>query len=439
MRTNRFIYNILLLSTAILFNMSCSSDDDATDDGVETPAAIVTTEDFSLTVEDTKIADGDVLGSVTGTSNQGSVSFELTSQSPAGAMSINTTNGELSVADVSKFVVNEQVTGVVTVTKDAVTKTANIAIDVIPLVTIICDTPLDTPIDLSAFRGDLVISNINTNTDTLESEVQGEGDVSNECGIVELTGDVIGGFCDVINVVTLNLVPTDATTGTFVIEENTPYSCFEEDGQSTNTIQGTGTYDLATSTMTIDYTWYQVFFDTETGELLYDEAFEVDSGRTIITPGIADPDAGSGDGGDGGDSDYEIVITDPAECAGTVDTSMWEGNLIFTEDYEGDLYEYEVTGVAGDTCTLALNGDLIGFDCISDYVIHFIPESEGATTGTIIADEQLYDCDDEDGVLGSLIMTGTYDLTAGELILDYQYLDNGMESFTGQLVVTLAP
>jgi len=144
MKKNRFYYFFLLLSAAITLNTSCSSNDESTDDGGGSgDEPIVTVADFSSVIEEGSVANGDVLGNVTGTSNQGSVNFELTSQTPAGAMSINATNGELSVADATQFVANEQVTGVVTITKDAVTKTANVTIDVVPIPTITCDTPLD--------------------------------------------------------------------------------------------------------------------------------------------------------------------------------------------------------------------------------------------------------------------------------------------------------
>jgi len=271
------------------------------------------------------------------------------------------------------------------------------------------------------------------------SEIQGQGDASDACGIVEITGDFTS-YCDLVNVTILNLVPTDATTGTFVIEENTPYVCDPPEPGTGYVIQGTGTYDLTTSTINLYYTWSQAFYDTATGELV--STSENGSANLIITPGTADPNAGGGSGGgDDGDSDYEIVITDPVACAGTVDTSMWEGELNLVEDYgDGDLSDpIALVGTPGDTCSLTLVGDLVNYGCPeTSYDIFFIPEGEGATTGTIVSDEQLFDCQ-EDGFVNSVKITGTYDLSISEIRLTYDYLEDGESVFPGNLIITLKP
>jgi len=280
----------------------------------------------------------------------------------------------------------------------------------------------------------------------LIGELQGSGDSSSECGIVIVTGQILDGdFCDLEPEVTFNLVPTDATTGTFLVEEKTPFMCIDfsnDDPPSTNSIQGSGTYDLTPGAETIifDYTWFQ----EDVSDIGESSSIEIYSGRTIITPGTADPDAGNGDGGDGGDggdSDYEIVITDPVECAGMVDTSIFNGALTLVEDFgDGSVTEpIALVGTPGETCSLTLVGDLVNYGCLDEsYVIFFIPDSEGATTGTIISDEQLFDCEDDE-VVTSVIIGGTYDLSIPELRLTYEYLSNGNVDFLGDLIITLTP
>jgi len=152
MKNTKLIYVFLMLIATAMVNTSCNNLED------DDPGLIVTVADFSLTLEEGTIADGEVIGQVRGTSNQGSVNFEITSQTPTGALTIDPTIGELTVADVSHFISDEQISAVVTITKDDIVKTSNLKIAVVPPVTITCDTPLGTPIDLSAFRGDLVIS-----------------------------------------------------------------------------------------------------------------------------------------------------------------------------------------------------------------------------------------------------------------------------------------
>jgi hypothetical protein len=73
-----------------------------------------------------------VLGTVTASTNRGSLVYSLTAQAPAGAMAINSSTGALTVANAGlfNFEVNPSITGVVSVANGSETATANITITV---------------------------------------------------------------------------------------------------------------------------------------------------------------------------------------------------------------------------------------------------------------------------------------------------------------------
>ncbi|MFC5046232.1 hypothetical protein ACFSTE_04320 [Aquimarina hainanensis] len=75
----------------------------------------LTTEDFSVTIDENPI-NGDTIGIVQATSD-GTVSYSLLSQTPEGALNINTSTGELTVADATlfDFEVNPVITAIISV------------------------------------------------------------------------------------------------------------------------------------------------------------------------------------------------------------------------------------------------------------------------------------------------------------------------------------
>ena len=123
---SRSIYlSRLLLVFAILNFSSCSKDSD--DPIAET--ITVSTSDFSVTMDENP-TKGQIIGTVSGSTNQGTVSFSITEQNPSGAFSIDATSGELKVADESlfDFETNPIITGTVKVANGAVFKNAAVTI-----------------------------------------------------------------------------------------------------------------------------------------------------------------------------------------------------------------------------------------------------------------------------------------------------------------------
>src|SRR5690606_37917993 len=93
--------SILKYSLLLLFFIlnSCSKDDTLgeTNDNIS-----VQTSNFSVIVENHP-ENGQVLGIVEGSTNEGTVSFSINSQNPAGAFAINSETGELTVTNSELF------------------------------------------------------------------------------------------------------------------------------------------------------------------------------------------------------------------------------------------------------------------------------------------------------------------------------------------------
>ena len=90
---------LLMLSIVILY--SCSSDDETIEE--EGPVQItVTTSDLNLTIDENP-QNGDLIGTVTATTNQGEVSFSIISQTPSGSFQIDASSGELRVLNSENF------------------------------------------------------------------------------------------------------------------------------------------------------------------------------------------------------------------------------------------------------------------------------------------------------------------------------------------------
>ena len=81
---------------SVLFLESCSSDEDPQ------PSNLVAN-DLTVSVSE-GASNGDVLGSIVATTDGGSLTFEIANQTPAGAVSVGNTTGEVIVADASLFV-----------------------------------------------------------------------------------------------------------------------------------------------------------------------------------------------------------------------------------------------------------------------------------------------------------------------------------------------
>lgn len=90
---------------------------------------LLTASGISITIDENPTS-GQVLGSVIGTTNRGNIVFSLSNQSPTGAMAIDASSGQLTVADVDAFDFesNATVTATGNVTVDGVTESAIITI-----------------------------------------------------------------------------------------------------------------------------------------------------------------------------------------------------------------------------------------------------------------------------------------------------------------------
>ncbi len=126
------IFTFRIIVAAIFFTFISCSKDSNDPDPFETT---VTTSDFSKTIDENP-TNGQVIGTVSGTTNEGSVTFSITEQTPSGAFSIDATSGELKVADemLFDFETNPTITGNVKVTNGTVYKNASVVITLNDLV-----------------------------------------------------------------------------------------------------------------------------------------------------------------------------------------------------------------------------------------------------------------------------------------------------------------
>ncbi len=86
---NRFLsFKIIAISFFLAF-VSCSKDSDQNRTVSETS---ITTEDFSKTMDENP-SNGQIIGTVKGSTNEGTVSFSITEQNPAGAFNIDESYG----------------------------------------------------------------------------------------------------------------------------------------------------------------------------------------------------------------------------------------------------------------------------------------------------------------------------------------------------------
>jgi len=92
----------------------------------------LTVPDFNISINENPQNDLS-LGFIQAETAQGNINFSLSNQSPMGAMMINASNGELTVADRSlfDFETNPQITATVTVAGGALSVSANITIDLL--------------------------------------------------------------------------------------------------------------------------------------------------------------------------------------------------------------------------------------------------------------------------------------------------------------------
>jgi len=98
MKNFKTIITIAFMAMTLLF-ISCGSDDDAV-----TIVNEITVDDLTVTIDENQ-TNGQVVGTVvtTQTVGGGTIEFSITTQTPTGALSIDSSSGELSVADAALF------------------------------------------------------------------------------------------------------------------------------------------------------------------------------------------------------------------------------------------------------------------------------------------------------------------------------------------------
>ena len=114
MKANLKFINVLTLALTLTI-IGCSNDDDAT----VTPVNQISVQDLMTTIDENP-TNGDVVGTVQTTQTVGgaTLTFSISSQTPSGALNINTTTGELTIADASLFdyETNSTITATISVT-----------------------------------------------------------------------------------------------------------------------------------------------------------------------------------------------------------------------------------------------------------------------------------------------------------------------------------
>lgn len=112
-------------------------------------------------------------------------------------------------------------------------------------------------------------------------------------------------------------------------------------------------------------------------------------------------------------------------------TSLWYGDVTVDDvGYSSDLGEGRAND-AGDCDVLVVYGNYVGAS--ADVVWEFTPDAPGATSGTVVAQQQAYDCCGEDY---EYYAVGTYDEATGVISADYEFYDAGSLWFTGGTTVT---
>ena len=119
---NKLISRVILWVWLLLIAFSCDNDDEPT------PIEI-TVSPLQVTIAENP-QNGDLLGKLNATTNQGTLAFSLTNENPVGAMAIDASTGNITVADASLFDYesNTTISAMGNVTAEGKVATANITI-----------------------------------------------------------------------------------------------------------------------------------------------------------------------------------------------------------------------------------------------------------------------------------------------------------------------
>ena len=117
----------ILCLAFLVASISCTESDDTSDP--VSNSITVNVSDFSTTINENP-APNTTLGTLTATTNQGSLTFTVTSQTPANAIEINSSTGEITVLDETlfDFETNPVISGIIKVENSGVSDNANFTI-----------------------------------------------------------------------------------------------------------------------------------------------------------------------------------------------------------------------------------------------------------------------------------------------------------------------
>ncbi len=116
---------VATLFSLIMVLVGCASGDDSSENGN------LSADNFSAFIDENPSLE-QIIGTLGGTTNMGSLNFSITDQNPSGAITVNTGTGELKVANPSlfDFETNQIITGSFKVTNGSLSETASISINV---------------------------------------------------------------------------------------------------------------------------------------------------------------------------------------------------------------------------------------------------------------------------------------------------------------------
>ena len=207
--------NVLIL-TMLLTTYSCSNDDDNT--------VVITLQDLNLTIDENP-TNGQVVGTVLSDSNS-TLIYSITSQTPNGALSINETTGELTVADATLFDFEINSTITATVSADEAENIANVTINLNNI-------------------NELTIQDFSTTID--ENPTNGDS-----LGIVQASGDGTLSY-SITSQTPAGALSIDATTGELTVADTMLFD-YETNPTVTATIAVDNSGNTQTLTATIDLT-----------------------------------------------------------------------------------------------------------------------------------------------------------------------------------------
>lgn len=134
-KTLLHFFPYLLIFAVSLIQIFCSGGGGGDDMGYEsptqTPQTTLSANDFSATVDENP-SEGDQLGTISASTNNGTIRYTLVSQSNSGALDVNATTGVITVADPASFdfETNTTLTAVVRVAVGSVNQDITVTINV---------------------------------------------------------------------------------------------------------------------------------------------------------------------------------------------------------------------------------------------------------------------------------------------------------------------